>query len=143
MQSWGCLAGHCGEVYEGTERWCPTCRNVAMPQKSIRRRGVALIVCGLFIAGMMAALGWFLGPMLLSAAQRVDGAGFAGSPRDAMVVTALFAALGLFGLVAIVAGYLQLRHGRQNWRIIWGMIAVLVVIGLIVGAIQYGFVLNG
>ena len=113
-----------------------------MPQKSIRRRGVVLIVCGLFIAGMMAALGGLFGPVLLSTGQDVDGAGFAGSPRDAMVVMALFAALGLFGLVAIVAGYLQLRHGRQNWRIIWGMIAVLVVIGLIVGAIQYGLVLK-
>jgi hypothetical protein len=142
-QTWVCQAWHCGEVYDGSERFCPTCRNVAMPQKSIRRRGIVALACGVFITGMMVALGGLLGPTLLAAGQDVDGSTFSGSKSDGLVVLGLFAALGLFGLVAIVSGFYQLRYGRQNWRLFGGMIAVLVVIGVIVAAIQYGFVLNG
>jgi hypothetical protein len=136
-QSWGC-----GEIYEGTDRWCPTCRNVSMPQKSIRRRGVVLIICGLVLVGMMGALTWFLAPVMLGAGQEPGGPGFSGSRRDAMVVLGLFGAIALFGLGSLVAGYIQLRHGRQNWRVVWGMIGVLGVIGVIAWLIENGFILS-
>jgi hypothetical protein len=142
-QMWVCQAWHCGEVYEGTERFCPTCRNVSVPQKRIRRNGVVALACGIFLTGMMVILTSMLGPTLLAAGQDIDGSTFSGSKSDAMVVLALFGALGAFGVVAMVAGVYQLRYGRQNWRLFGGMLAVLVVIGVIVWLIDGGFVLKG
>jgi hypothetical protein len=142
MQMWVCQAWHCGEVYEGTERFCPTCRNVAVPQKRIRRNGMVALACGVFLTGMMVVLTFLLGPTLLAAGQEVDGSTFTGSKSDAMVVLALFGAIGVFGVVAMVAGFNQLRYGRQNWRLFGGMLAVLAVIGVIAWAINSGFVLK-
>lgn len=142
-RKWVCQAWHCGEVYEGADRFCPTCRNVAVPQKRIRRAGAVLIVVGILLVGMMAALVWFLGPMLLAAGQEMEGgASFSGTENDARVILALFGTLALFGLGAIVAGYFQLRHGRQNWKLVGGMIGLLVVIGIIVWLIESGLVLR-
>jgi MFS family permease len=141
-QTWVCQAWHCGEIYEGTDRFCPTCRNVAVPQKRIRRAGVALIVLGLLLVGMMGALTWFLAPMMLGTGQQDGGTSFSGSQEDARVILGLFGAVALFGLGALVAGYIQLRYGRQNWKVVGGMIGVLAVIGVIGWLIQNGFLLR-
>jgi hypothetical protein len=46
---------------------------------------------------MMVILTSMLGPTLLAAGQDIDGCTFSGSKSDAMVVLALFGALGAFG----------------------------------------------
>lgn len=142
-QKWVCQAWHCGTVYEGTERWCPTCRNVSVPQKRIRRAGVVLIVCGLFLVGMMAMLSWFMVPLILANGQEVDsGSSFSGSRSDGMVIIGLFAMIALFGFGALAAGYIQLRHGRQNWRLVGGMLAVISVICVIAWLVQNGLLMR-
>lgn len=142
-RKWVCQAWHCGEVYEGTDRFCPTCRNVAAPQARIRRAGGLLIVLGLFLVGMMAALLWNLAPMMLAARQEIDGGRFSGSEGDGKVIIGLFLAIAAFGLCACVAGYIQLRHGRQNWKVVGGMLGVLTVICVIAWLIINGFLLKG
>jgi hypothetical protein len=137
-----CQAWHCGTVFDGLDRHCPVCGNVAVPQKRIRRLGVVLIVCGVFIVGMMAALSWFMIPLILAGGQEVAGSSFSGSQSDGLVIIAIFALVAVFGAGAIAAGTIQVRHGRQNWRLVGGMVGVISVVFAIAWLIQHGLLMQ-
>ena len=141
-RKWVCQSWRCGAVYEGTDRTCPTCRNTAMPQSRVRIAGVVLIVCGLFLVGMMAALSSYMVPLMLAQGAQVDGSSFSGTPRDAQVIMALFAVIALFGLGSLATGFFQLRYGRKNWPLVIGLLVIAAVIFAIAWAVKGGYLLS-
>lgn len=118
-----CQSWSCATIFEGIDTHCPKCGNRAVPQKRLRRLGAVQVVCGLFIAGMMGAVSWFTFPLIL-AERGKEGSELAGT--TGLLIMALFAALIALGLGFMLAGYSQLRHGRQNWRLIGALFAVVV-----------------
>lgn len=141
-RSWICQSAKCGATYEGTDRTCPHCGRVAAPAAMMKVRGVAAIVAGLVLVVMMTGLMLALGPQLLGYVVQGSSTSFNGSSSDGLVVLVLFAAIWLFGLVAIVAGVTMIRTGRRSVALFVAMLPPLVVIVAIVALILNGYVLK-
>jgi hypothetical protein len=109
----------------------------------MKLRGVAATVAGLVLVVMMSVLMLALGPQLLGLGQPAGAASFNGSAGDGLVVMALFAAIWLFGLVAIVSGAAMIRKGRRSVALFVLMLPPLFVIAGIVALILGGYVLKG
>lgn len=142
VRKWICQSSRCGIAYEGAEKHCPQCGQTAAMASTMRVRGVAAIVAGLFLVGIMSMLGILLGPQLLDLGQPGGGPGFDGAARDGLVVFVLFAAIWLFGLVAVVSGAVMLVRGRRSTALFVLMMPPLLVIVTIVALILGGFVLQ-
>lgn len=141
-RQWICQSARCGTRYEGTDKACPQCGGTAAPASAMKVRGVAALVAGLFLFGMMSMLELALWQQLLGWDQP-GGSRFTGSSTDGLVVLALFVAISLFGLVAILAGVAMIRTGRRNPVLLVWAVPPLLVIVMIVVLILGGFVLKG
>ena len=141
-RQWICQSARCGTRYEGPDASCPQCGGRAAPASTMKVRGAAALVAGLFLFGTMSMLELALWPQLLGWDQP-GGARFMGSATDGLVIMALFFAVSLFGLVAILAGVAMIRTGRRSPALLVWAIPPLLVIVTIVVLILGGFVLKG
>ena len=143
MRQWICQSAKCGVTYEGTGRTCPQCGGTAAVASTMKVRGVAAIVAGLVLVGMMTVLMLALGPQLLGYSLQGSTTTFHGSSSDGLVVLALFAAIWVFGLVAIISGATMIVKGRRSMALFVLMLPPLLVIVAIVALILNGNVLKG
>jgi len=130
-----CMSFACGAVFDGDAATCPECGGRAVPQGRIRALGAVSIACGVLLLAIMAAVLWFAMPVMLAAGGDVGGARWTGTADQTIFALAIFAMVVAVGVVALVAGLTQLRHGRRHHgaiRLILGVAGVLIVIGWLV-----------
>lgn len=79
-----------------------------------RLRGWMLIAAGLFLALMMGAILWHLGPLMLRPGVEIDGTTFTGTAVQARLFLGLMAVVGLFGALCVLNGIHILATGHVS-----------------------------
>jgi hypothetical protein len=112
------------------QKVCPKCgRKTFFTSRSIRKRGIITVLCGLFIAGLMTVIALFVGTMLLS--QMNDPAASKRILDDQFTVLAFFGLFGLLivlGLSFIFTGGWMIAFGKRNKILVWLMLVFVVVV---------------
>ncbi len=118
-----CIAPLCGYSVPAALGRCPECGRRMQSSRSVRRRGVVMLVAGAFLLCLMGAITYTLTPMLTSGS-------FSGTPEQARTIIQLFWLLLAFGAVGAVAGAWQSITAKRNRFVTTGMLALagLVVI---------------
>ena len=112
------------------ETVCPRCRKTQfLTSSNIRKRGIVVVLCGLFISGLIGGIAIFVAFLLLGAAN---------DPSSSKKITAnqgtIFAVFGFFilliglGLQFVVTGGWMLAFGKRSRVLIWLMWAFLFVV---------------
>ena len=110
---------------------CPECGSWMPRAQGIRRRGWALIVLGVLLVAMMGTITLRTAPTMLSRGAP-SGAGFTGTPEQAILILGLFGIVIVFGITCIGSGLWQIVTGRRSiWIvvIILGLAFLLIVAG--------------
>ncbi len=123
QQSSTCYAPLCGYSVPEAMDQCPECGRPMLPSRSVRRRGLVMMLAGSFLLCLMGAITYSLTPMLTST-------GFSGTPEQARTIIQLFWLVIAFGVVGAAAGAWQFATARRNRFVTTGMLALagLVVI---------------
>ncbi|MEA3044878.1 MAG: hypothetical protein QOH47_2716 [Sphingomonadales bacterium] len=95
------------------------------------RRGWALLVCGLFLLGLMGSITWTMLPTLLYPERAFAEGTYTGTPEQAHTFLNLFLLVLLFGALGTVNALYMIATGRQNR---WFVIGTLLL-----AATLYGF----
>jgi len=119
----------CNYEGQGSQIGCPKCgKKTFFTSSSIRKRGIVTVLCGLFIAGLMAGISVVVGTLLLG--QMKDAAGSKRILDDQFALIAIF---GLFGLLIalgfsfVVIGGWMIAFGKRNRILLWIMLAFVFV----------------
>ena len=126
-----CRDPKCATLVEGKADACPKCGG---PMRSVGEsplRGIVLLLCGLFLLGLMGTIAWNMYPILTHPGVTVDGSTFNGTADQAQITLLLFAAVIVFGLVATANGIYMLVTRQQSKTFMFvslGLAAVLLVI---------------
>ena len=108
---------------------CPQCGKTLRSAKNIRVRGIIQLVTGIFLVAMMIGLAVFISMLVARGANDPDTAKKLADQRSMfLMMYALFAVIGLFGLNGIVMGTWQAVTGRRNKALIWVMFILLAVV---------------
>jgi uncharacterized membrane protein YedE/YeeE len=109
-----------------------------MPRaQGVRRRGWVLILLGFLLVAMMGTITFMVAPTMLSSGTSA-GAGFTGTPEQAVLILGLFGLVIVFGLTCIGSGLWQIVTGRRS---IWIVVLILGLTFLLVlagGAVYRG-----
>jgi uncharacterized membrane protein len=94
-----------------------------LSSRSVRRRGLVMLLAGSFVLSLMGAVTYTLTPMLTSS-------GFSGTPEQARTIIQFCWMVIAFGVIGAAAGAWQLATARRNRLVTTGMLALagLVVI---------------
>src|SRR5437868_3057627 len=95
-----CRKSTCATLVEGKTDVCPKCGG---PMRSVGEsplRGIVLLLCGLFLLGLMGTIAYNMYPTLTHPGVRIEGSTFTGTADQARITLLLFAAVIAFGLVA-------------------------------------------
>ena len=126
-----CFDLRCGYSMEGRAATCPKCGRKMSSSRTVRIYGTVLVLCGLFLLGLMGTITWTMWPMLMQpGAETAGGSRFTGTADDAEMILWLFALVMLFGLVSLMTGLWQVTTGRRNrWVAIasLGLAAILIL----------------
>jgi hypothetical protein len=135
MSHSACNQPTCAAVVEGRVRICPKCGG---PMRSVGEspaRAILLLVCGVLLAGGMGVIMLKIGPSMLNpGVEAADGSSFTGTADQARLFLTLFAAVFVFGLVAIANGIFMLVTRRQSKGFIivtLGLAAVLIILAIV------------
>lgn len=126
-----CRNATCATLVEGPATTCPKCGG---PMKSVGEsplRGIVLLLCGLFLLGLMGTITYFMYPTLTHPGETIGGSTFNGTADQARITLLLFAAVIVFGLVATANGIYMLvtkQQSRAFMLVSLGLAAVLLVI---------------
>jgi hypothetical protein len=127
-----CRKATCATLVEGKVDACPKCGG---PMRSVGEsplRGIVLLLCGLFLLGLMGTITYNMYPLLTHPGVRMpDGSSFTGTPDQARITLLLFAAVIAFGLVATANGIYMLIAKQQSRAFMFvslGLAAALLVI---------------
>ena len=127
-----CRKSTCATLVEGKVAACPKCGG---PMRSVGEsplRGIVLLLCGLFLIGLMGTILYNMYPTLTHPGVRMpDGSSFTGTADQAQITLLLFAAVIVFGLVATANGLYMLITKQQSRAFMFvslGIAAVLLVI---------------
>ncbi|MEA3045863.1 MAG: hypothetical protein QOJ53_195 [Sphingomonadales bacterium] len=126
-----CPSPLCGITVEGSLKKCPQCGWAMRGTRNIRARGWALLVCGLFLLGLMGSITWTMLPTLLYPERAFVEGTYTGTPEQAHTFLNLFLLVLLFGALGTVNALYMIATGRQNR---WFVIGTLLL-----AAILYGF----
>jgi hypothetical protein len=121
----------CSYVASDDATKCPECGSWMRRAQGIRRRGWLLIVLGVLLVAMMGTITLLTAPAML-ARRASSGAGFTGTPEQAILILGLFGIVIVFGLTCIGSGLWQIVTGRRSiWIvvIILGLTFLLIVAG--------------
>lgn len=125
-----CLAPSCRTTAEGTVATCPACGGRMRTPRSVRMAGWVLLVCGVFLAGLMSYLWSALAPSMAHPGDTVGGTSFTGTADQARAIVTMFGAVIVFGLAAIAYGLWMIVTGRRSIAM---MIGVLVLAAILIG----------
>lgn len=122
----------CGyETIENISR-CPGCGSALWSVKQKRRRGWALLACGVMLTVMIGTITLIVGPSLLSPdVPFAGGTRFAGTRQQGILELGLFSVLILFGLIAIAVGVHWItgtNHSKRLFHVGVGLYAALRVV---------------
>ena len=86
-----CRKPTCATLVEGKTEACPKCGG---PMRSVGEsplRGIVLLLCGLFLLGLMGTIAWNMYPTLTHPGVRMpDGSSFTGTSDQARITLLLF-----------------------------------------------------
>ena len=127
-----CRDPKCATLVEGKVAACPKCGGAMRSVGESPLRGIVLLLCGLFLLGLMGVVTYNMYPTLSHPGETMpDGSSFTGTADQARIILLLFAAVLVFGLVATANG-LYMLITRQQSRIFMfvslGLAALLLVI---------------
>ena len=125
----------CGHVTHKLVTACPRCGASMQSKRWARRLGGVLVVLGALLAGGVGFLTWLLWPALTSAAGGTGSVRFNGSPGQARLILALFAAVTTFGAPAFSYGVFQVVTGRRSQRFAKVAGAVIAIAALLAWAV--------
>jgi hypothetical protein len=135
MSHSACNQPTCATVVAGRVSICPKCGG---PMRSVGEspaRAILLLICGVLLAGGMIVIFLSIGSSMLEPGVRApDGSSFTGTADEARLFLTLFAAVFVFGLVAIANGIFMLVTRRQS------KVFVIVTLGLAATLIVLSFV---
>lgn len=98
-----------------------------LDERQIRLRGWILVVLGcLLSAGMIALLILITPIILLPSPDRTNR--FSGDTQDAIFIFSILYLVLVFGLASAVAGISQIRSGQRNWKIIYFMLVLALML---------------
>lgn len=107
---------------------CPQCGSRLRTSREVRGLGVAQLVIGLFLVGLMGTITYRLAPSLLNAGETTAGTRFTGTPDQALLILGLFVLVITFGLGSFVSGLWQIKTGRRNKWIFLFMLGLFVLV---------------
>lgn len=114
----------CGfETYKYRSQ-CERCGAGLQSRRWSRRLGGVLVLCGLFITGLMSAVLYFTMPMLMNPGVNIGGSRFAGSPAAALGVSLILGAVWAFGATALGYGVWQMATGKRSLKVAKVMLAI-------------------
>ena len=82
-------------------------------QRWSRPLGAFGMVMGLVLIAIIGTVAYFIMPALLADGESVDGTRFTGGPGARMLILAILALVAAIGLIAILAGTIQLVTGQR------------------------------
>lgn len=95
----------------------------------VRRHGWVQLACGIILTGLMGAVTYNVGPLMLRPGQEAAGGErFTGTAGQALLILGIFGLVIMFGLTTIVSGLYQMKTGRRNSRI---FVIMLVLFGVL------------
>jgi hypothetical protein len=100
----------CAVTVEEKAESCPKCGGAMRRVGDSPARGIVLLIAGLFLFGMGAALALFLGPMMLNP----DPDTFTGTPEQGLLFFSLFVLIALMGLAGLANGIHIMKTGQQS-----------------------------
>jgi len=109
-----CVKPTCAVTVDGDVATCPKCGGPMRAVREPRWRGWVLVMCGLFLAGLMGAITFFLWPTLSDPAAAIADGDFTGTVEQARMMLLLFAVIIGFGLLCLVNGIHQIVTGEQS-----------------------------
>lgn len=109
---------------------CPQCGSWMPRAQGVRRRGWVLIVLGVLLVAMMGTITFLTAPMMMSR-RASSGAGFTGTPEQALLILGLFGIVMIFGITCIGSGLWQIVTGRRS---IWIVVITLSLTFLLIVA---------
>lgn len=109
---------------------CPRCsKKIFFTAASIRKRGIVVMLAGLFIAGLMAAIAAFVAVMLLGASKHPDSARSLAEGRATLIgIYIFFGLLIVLGLHFTASGLWMIVAGKRNRVMLWLMWAFLFIV---------------
>lgn len=131
-----CRSPTCGTTVEGRTAVCPKCGGAMRGVGESRVRGWVLLGLGLFLVVFMGAIAMTIAPQMLRPGEEVNGSTFTGTPEQAQLAFALFAAVILFGATSAAYGLFIIRTGRQSAMFISATLAVATLLFAIGWAIR-------
>ncbi len=125
----------CGYATHQLMSHCPQCGGSMQTRRWSRRLGFALILCGLFITGVMGLVLNHLAPILLHPGVTYGTSRFSGTPSQALSILALLGLPFMFGVTALAYGLWQVGTGRRSRKVVGVMLGtcsllLLVALGL-------------
>jgi hypothetical protein len=126
-----CRKSTCATLVEGKTDACPKCGGPMRRVGESPLRGIMLLLCGLFLLGLMGAIAYNMYPTLTHPGVTIEGSTFTGTADQARITLLLFAAVIVFGLVATANGIYMLITRQQSRMFMFvslGLAAVLLVI---------------
>jgi hypothetical protein len=135
MSHSACNQPTCATVVEGRVSICPKCGGSMRSVGESPARAILLLICGLLLAGGMAVIYFNIGASMLNpGVESPDGSSFNGTAEEARLFLTIFAAVFVFGLVAIANGIFMLVTRRQSKVFIvitLGLAATLIVLSFV------------
>ncbi len=125
-----CLSPSCRTKVDGTVKICPNCGKRMRTPRTVRAAGWVLLVCGLFLVGLMSYLWAALAPLMAHPGNTAEGATFTGTAQQAQTIFIVFGAVIVFGLGSIAYGLWMIITGRRSIAM---MIGVLVLAAVLIG----------
>ena len=122
---------NCGYETHKLRSHCPKCGSTLQSRRWSRRFGFLLVIGGVIICGLMGFVLLELGPSLINPGASSGGTRFTGTPANARMVLAIFAAVLAFGLTALGYGLYQMFTGRRSKRVIYFAVALAALLLLL------------
>jgi hypothetical protein len=118
----------CGFETHKYRSQCERCGAGLQSRRWSRRFGGILVLCGLFITGLMSVVLYFTMPMLMNPGVSIGGNRFAGSPAVALVVSLILGTVWAFGATTLGYGLWQMATGKRSKNVAKVMMAIVSVL---------------
>lgn len=125
---WTCREPTCGRTVDTKTEICPKCGGPMRRVGEAPWRGWVLILCGIFLVGMMTMVLVAIGPDLREAMTTGASDGFTGTAEQARMILYLFYVVIAFGFLSFVNGIYQLVTGAQHKAFIFATVLLVVVL---------------
>ncbi|WP_129794251.1 hypothetical protein [Sphingosinicella sp. CPCC 101087] len=133
-----CDAAGCRITVDGRLPHCPKCGGPVRHARQVQPRGWVLLIVGLFLTVLMAAVTFYTAPTMLAGQE--NGWRFDGTPAQATMILILFALVIGFGLGAAIGGLYEILTGQQHPAFLRAIF--LLFTALMLAALAIGFVLG-